>query len=188
MNTSNAVIPGTATNSGWSFNWGGISSPNDLATLGKSILSSLLLSPDLTHRWLKSHSFTSNPLLSVGAPWEIYRLQISTSNAPRIVDLYTKSGDISDYHSNLVLVPDWDVGFVVLEAVGEAADVKRNLISDMIAEIFLLIVEVAAKEEAVVNFAGRYTGVSSSVVIGTEEGVLGLGVNLGLSFKPRSCS
>lgn len=47
---------------------------------------------------------------------------------------------------------------MVLEAVGDPADMKRNLISDMIAEIFLPAVEVAAREQASENFRDGMLG------------------------------
>ncbi|KUJ08209.1 beta-lactamase/transpeptidase-like protein [Mollisia scopiformis] len=182
---AHGVIPGNATSSGWNLDYGdftpvgGIySSSNDLSTLGRSILTSRLLSAPLTRRWMKPRTFTSNPLLSVGAPWEIYRLQLSSPNAPRIVDLYTKSGDLTFYHSNLVLFPDWDIGFVVLEADYEQFVLNRNVISDMVAEIFLPAVEIAAREEAGTSFAGKYAdqATNSSVVVRVGDGVPGLGV------------
>jgi hypothetical protein len=49
---------------------GAYSSPANITTLGRSILASTLLKPALTCRWMKPRAFTSDPFLSVGAPWK----------------------------------------------------------------------------------------------------------------------
>jgi hypothetical protein len=53
---------------------------------------------------------------SVGAPWEIWRLQLDTP--PKVFDVYTKDGGIGRYSSQLALAPDWGVGYIILEADG----------------------------------------------------------------------
>jgi hypothetical protein len=85
---------------------------NDLAILGRSILTSTLIKPAITRRWPKLRTFVSNLLTAVGAPWEIRRFQTPPNN--RIVDLYMKFGDLPGYSSLLVLNPDWDVCFSIL--------------------------------------------------------------------------
>ncbi|KAF8858731.1 hypothetical protein BDZ45DRAFT_673824 [Acephala macrosclerotiorum] len=126
--TSKAVIPGAATDSGWNINCGDFTTsvlPSPLPSLTTNASQSrrhLLLSkqprtvgeinPFITAPPRRPHSLlTQTPLLhirslpfSIDTPWGIYRLQPSSPNASRIVDLYTKSGDISAYHSNLVLI------------------------------------------------------------------------------------
>jgi hypothetical protein len=77
---------------------------NDITTLGRSILTSMLVKPAITRHWLKPHGFVSNTLKAVGAPWEICRFQTALIN--RVVDLHTKSGDLLGYSSLLVLLPD----------------------------------------------------------------------------------
>jgi hypothetical protein len=155
---------------------GGVySSSADLAILGKSILSSALLPPTQTRRWMKPLSHTSNLNFSVGAPWEILRLQLS--EPPRIVDLYTKDGDIGNYHSVVVLVPDWDIGFTILEGGGDGT--VRSTIADLIAEIYLPAVETAARTESAQNFVGTYSdsALNSSITITSNLSLPGLGVS-----------
>lgn len=65
----------------------------DLRTVGRSILSSTLLTAAQTRRWLKPLTFTSDTNVSVGAPWEIVRAPGLTHSSY----LYTKSGDIGLY-------------------------------------------------------------------------------------------
>ena len=68
---------------------GYFSSLNDMAIIGKSILSSSLLSKAQTRRWLKPSAFVESFDQGVGRPWEIFRLKVNG----KLVDLYTKSGD-----------------------------------------------------------------------------------------------
>lgn len=51
---------------------------------------------------------------SVGAPWEIFRYQMPNVN--HVVDAYTKSGNVGAYADILVVVPEWDIGFVIIAA------------------------------------------------------------------------
>lgn len=81
------------------------SSPNGISSLGRAILSSQLLSPAQTQGWLKPASSTASLDFSVGGPWEMYRTSGLTVDG-RVIDLYTKSGDLAQYTSVLGLVPD----------------------------------------------------------------------------------
>jgi hypothetical protein len=151
--------------------------PSDLVTLGRSILSSKLIKPSLTRRWMKPRSFVSSLVTGVGAPWEILRSRMSPSN--RVVDLYTKSGDIGSYASLLGLIPDWDLGFIALGA-GDSSTKVVYLVSDMVVDTFLPAVEAVAREEADSNYSGTYSNsdpsLNSSVVITTDPAKPGLGV------------
>jgi hypothetical protein len=175
---SHGVIPGTAQSSQWNLSIGdegpagGIySSTADMSTLGNSILSSKLLSPAQTRHWLKPVTHTSNLLASVGAPWEIYRLQLND----RVSDLYTKDGRLGVYLSQLVLAPDWDIGFIILSA-GLSSNYAE--ITVLIASQFLPAVETAARLEVDVTYSGHYnnTKVNSSMTITTDTSRPGLGV------------
>jgi len=118
---------------------------------------------------------------SVGAPWEIYRVKTSRG----VVDLYTKSGGIGVYLSLLVLVPDYDIGWVVLSAAESpgTAGGGLDILTSSIADAFLPAVEAAAKEEAAAVFSGTYNapnGFNSSITIATD-GYPGLGVQRWIS-------
>jgi hypothetical protein len=52
-------------------------SATDLSTLGRAILSSKLIKPSLTRRWLNPVTFASDFLASVGAPWGVRRIQLA---------------------------------------------------------------------------------------------------------------
>ena len=61
---------------------------------------------------MKSHTHTSQLRLSVGVPWEIRRVVLPSEN--RIIDVYTKTGDIFAYSSIIALIPEYNVGFSIL--------------------------------------------------------------------------
>ncbi|PGH30641.1 hypothetical protein GX50_06593 [[Emmonsia] crescens] len=127
------------------------SSATDLARIGQSILRSGLISETDTRRWLKPNSHTSSLVSSVGSPWEIYR----TSN-PRVVDLYTKFGDLGNYGSVIALSPDHDVGFTVL-AAGANPGSQRTILADLIGSLLSATLDKEARLQAIEDFAGTYS-------------------------------
>ncbi|KAJ5806712.1 hypothetical protein N7474_010304 [Penicillium riverlandense] len=171
--TSGGVIPGDLLTSGWardigSDNAGGgvYMSTRDFVKAGQAILQSTLLPPAQTRRWLQPRIQTGYLGAAVGAPWEITFLESSNN---RLVQYYTKDGDLNAYHSSVVLSPEHQIGFTVL-AAGTAdsnAAVIRSLLKVNIGEILMPAVEEQAKEEASVTFNGTYIddATNSSVVI-----------------------
>lgn len=145
----------------------------NLSSLGRSILRNSLLTPSLTRKWMKPRAFTSDPTSHLGAPWEIRRLEIGASK--RVVDVYTKSGDLPGYSSLLLLLPDWDLG-ITLVAAGPTGTPDIAVLSGLIAEHFLPAVEDSARNEANENLAGPYAAVNSTIVLTTDPLLPGLGV------------
>jgi CubicO group peptidase (beta-lactamase class C family) len=89
-----------------------LSTISDLATAGRAMLTSKLLPPSTTRRWLKPFTSTSNLRNAVGRPWEIYHYGSSPTDP--IIDIYTKTGSMGRYSSYFGLVPSHDVGFAIL--------------------------------------------------------------------------
>lgn len=85
---------------------------SDLARLGRSILTSAILPPATTRRWLKPFASTSDLRNAAGRPWEIYHYSATPTDP--IVDIYTKSGTVGKYSSYFGLAPSYDVGFAIL--------------------------------------------------------------------------
>jgi len=111
--------------------------------------------------------------LSVGAPWEIFR----APNLNRTSWLYTKAGNLGLYSSEIILMPDYNVGFTVL-AAGQLSHNNVRILSDMLAAIFVPGLKAAAKEEAEQVYAGTYTGpigTNSSMTVVTDDNP-GLGI------------
>lgn len=184
-NSTNAVIPGDATASGWDHDLsdtpaaaeGGLfSSPNDMSAIGRAILSSSLLPGSTTRAWLKPTSFTSSLTGAVGRPWEIFRAVIDAQHN-RVIDLYTKPGNYPGYGANLILIPDFDVGIVVMMA-GQRGTIGTTIAGVIIDEL-LPALDEAARAQADAAFAGTYTaanGLNSTLTLATAPGIPGLGI------------
>ena len=184
---SDVIIPFNLTASGFTDD-GGEDDPagsyystlKDMNSLGRSILRSTLLPPSLTNHWLKPLTFTSDPNQGVGMPWEIYRTAIPVtpnSSATRLVDLYTKAGDIGLYHSLIALDRDHGMGFTVLVAGAGAGENQRLLLAEMLRDTFVPAFEDLAARAATAAYAGVYADptTNSSITIATAPDRPGLG-------------
>ncbi|KAJ5942548.1 hypothetical protein N7516_002716, partial [Penicillium verrucosum] len=170
-----AVIPSNETFSWFDYEFGDespagniFSSAKDMAIFSRAVLSSALVDPAVTRRWLKPVTHTSSLQHSVGAPWEIY-----TFLTPRRVDLYTKAGDIGLYSSFIALSPDHNTGFTVLVA-GDNSHAMTSTIGEMVADIMLTALDEVAKDQALKRFGGTYALMSSSsnssITLTADEG------------------
>ncbi|KAK3693322.1 beta-lactamase/transpeptidase-like protein [Podospora appendiculata] len=180
------LIPGGSTTAAeWDYQLGDespagnmYSSASDISALGRSILSSSLLSPTLTNRWLKPAALTSETVAGVGYPWGIRRIPRPLSNGKRTVDAYVKAGRIGYYSSLLSLLPDYGVGITIVMA-GSALPGNSNFnIADAVGEILLPALEAAAREQADAIYAGTYVDKAhnSSLKITTQTDRPGLGI------------
>ena len=160
---------------------GGITTPsgglfstiNDLAKFGVGILNSTLFPADLTRKWMKPITHTASLSYSVGAPWEIIRyIHPSTG---KVTDLYTKLGDAGNYGGCLVLIPDYNAGFSILDASTNATlrGSVTNTVLDYVTKTILPAFEAQAAAEAARNFVGTYvstnTNLNSSVTVSLNE-------------------
>jgi CubicO group peptidase (beta-lactamase class C family) len=172
----NAVIP-LGINSGFQVDigveipaGGYYSTQSDLVKLGKSMLSSSILSPVQTRQWMKPVTFTEASAL--GMPWEIYRIPDLLHD--HSFDLYTKTGDVLDYSSHLLLAEDWNIGIVIL-AAGNDTTTTRTLLAEVITTTIFPALEYAARRQAQANYAGTYTSSDSdSIELVTQAGKPGL--------------
>ena len=119
------------------------------------------LTPLQTRKWLKPLTFTSSFGTAIGAPWEILRSETVTKDG-RLVEVYTKSGDLGFYHNQLVLIPDYDLVIVVLTAGLESSSEFSELVMSKAVRGILPAIEEAGKEEAHVSFAGTYADTASN--------------------------
>lgn len=127
-------------------------STKDVSNLGRAILKSTLLKPVQTRAWLKPATHTDNLRQSVGAPWEIFRVPGLTKDG-RVIDLYTKNGGIGLYSSELVLIPDYDIGLTVF-AAGDKPSLGL-LVQSALAR-FIPAIEQVGKKQAVARYTGVY--------------------------------
>jgi hypothetical protein len=128
---------------------------------------------------MKPRSHTASLTLSVGAPWEIYRLTIPVSpnsNRTRVSDLYTKLGGQVGYSAILALSPDHGIGYSILNA-GESATIDRIPLRDVVGSTFIPAAEHAAFENALANYPGTFAdpnNEASNLTIAVDEGKPGL--------------
>ncbi|KAJ4327411.1 hypothetical protein N0V84_002182 [Fusarium piperis] len=141
-----------------------VSSIEDLARAGHSILSSTLLSPATTRRWLHPNMDTSNLRNGVGRPWEVYRAG-STAISP-VLDVMTKSGTIGQYASYFGLTPDFNAGFAILahDSTVEDRKLDLNVYADIVSESLGYMQAFAAKELAL-RYAGTYKAANGGVAV-----------------------
>jgi hypothetical protein len=136
---------------------------------------------------MKPVTHTSDLHASVGMPWEIQRMDLHLTNGSsvtRVVDLYTKSGDIGAYGGFIVLDPDHDIGFSVF-AAGASPIVQSTVLADLITATWIPAFEAAAREQAQDNYAGSYSAadrhLNSSITIGLSNDRPGLGIETWIS-------
>jgi hypothetical protein len=147
------------------------SSVKDLAIAGKAILNSTLLSSSQTHRWLKPVSHTSNPKNSLGAPWIIY----SGGDYPKtsMIDVYTilsnEGTNKGHYSSYLGLVPDYDIGYVILSA-DTVSPADLNAHADYMQVVLEGMIKTSMKQ-ATQNFGGSYAAshLNSSITVEYDD-------------------
>ncbi|KAI0156085.1 beta-lactamase/transpeptidase-like protein [Pestalotiopsis sp. NC0098] len=137
------------------------SSISDMLAFGISILKNEQLSPVGTRRWMKPVTPTSASNVLLGTPWEIYRFTNETKDG-RLIELYTKMGNIFDYNSNFVLIPDYDVVVQVLTAGPETSGFTVLGITTAVIKALLPALEEAGKEETRKSHAGTYSDAASN--------------------------
>lgn len=140
-----------------------LSSIHDLCTALRAILSSHLLTPAVTNRWLKPVSHTSNRANSVGRPWEIFSLLVDTRPSP-VIPVYQVRGNVDAYTSHIGLVPDYGVGFAIV-AIDGTGNADMNAIADVLAVAMI----PALEENAIMQASRALSGTYSAVEVGEGE-------------------
>ncbi|KAF2187570.1 beta-lactamase/transpeptidase-like protein [Zopfia rhizophila CBS 207.26] len=186
-----AIPPGEGELQGFLSSWaqdnhitapsGGIySNTHDMRLTGLSILHNQLLCANTTREWMKPRSHTASLTMSVGAPWEIYRLTIPVSpnsNRTRVSDLYTKLGGQVAYSAIFALSPDHGICYSILIAGETAATTDRTYLRDLVGSTFIPAAEFAAFENALTNYPGTFAdpnNEASNLTIAVDEGKPGL--------------
>jgi hypothetical protein len=153
-------------------------SANDVSTLGRAILSSQLIPPALTRRWLQPATFSADLAASVGAPWGIRRIQLDQELQPfRSLSVFTKAGSFRRYSAFISLVREFHIGFTILLA--GSGKLNNFEVADILGSAILPAYDAAARKEADLLFSGTYVsakGLNSSITIATDPRKPGLGV------------
>ncbi|CBY01877.1 similar to beta-lactamase family protein [Plenodomus lingam JN3] len=186
------IIPGTLEDTYWNAHLGDASpggnmysSPNDLSAMGRAILSSKLIRPSLTRRWLNPVTFTSDFAAAVGAPWGVRRIQLAKDTQPhRTLSVFTKAGSFRQYTSFLTLLRDFQLGFTIMVA-GKPA-LNNFLGADLLGASLIPAYDAVARDEADKLYSGIYVGretadtdpaTRSWLTISTDPNKPGLGVD-----------
>ncbi|KAH7175346.1 beta-lactamase/transpeptidase-like protein [Dactylonectria macrodidyma] len=150
---------------------GMFSSLGDLQAFGEAILTNKLLSPVETRKWMKPASATSSWGYMVGHPWEILRTDNITSDG-RLIDIYSKSGDLGLYHTLTGLVPDYDLVVTVIVAGEDAPPYTSAMIFSAVVQALLPAIEAAGREQAKAAYVGEYTqqSTNSSITFKMDDG------------------
>jgi hypothetical protein len=151
---------------------GMFSNTKDLIAFGEAIQNNKLLSPAQTRAWMKPETHTSSLGVSVGGSWEILRSDNITADG-RLIDVYTKSGDLGLYHALLGIVPDYDIVVSVITAGAEVTidPYARSKLFSAVIQTILPAVEAAGRDEAA-RFEGTFVDESSnsSLVLSSDSG------------------
>ncbi|KAF4450211.1 Beta-lactamase-like protein 2 [Fusarium austroafricanum] len=129
---------------------------NDIMKFGDALLRNKLLSPVQMRKWLKPATGTSSRGILLGEPWEIFRTNNVTKDG-RLIDFYTKAGDITTYHSLMVLIPDYNLTVSLFNAGPEVGGLDLQFwFTDIVKEL-LPAIEEAGKDEADKIYGGTYS-------------------------------
>lgn len=149
-----------------------MSTTNDLAQAGQGILSSRLISPVSTRKWLTRSVDTSNLRNGVGYPWEIYRA--GSKPISPIFAALTKSGAVGPFASYFGISPDFNVGFALLarDYTAKPGQLDLNAYVDVISESIGPLARVAAMEMGQ-RYSGTFRSESGSQldIIGSSLGI-----------------
>jgi CubicO group peptidase (beta-lactamase class C family) len=133
------------------------SSVSDISVALRAMFSSQLIDPSVTNRWLKPVAHTSNRANSVGRPWEIFSLTVKGPSP--VIPVHQVRGNIDLYSSHVGLVPDYNVGFVVM-GTDSVKNPDFNAIVDMISVAMIPALEKNAIVQATQAFSGTYSAKS----------------------------
>ncbi|KAJ4293524.1 hypothetical protein N0V90_008807 [Kalmusia sp. IMI 367209] len=192
--TEYGVIPGTVKDTYWAVSLGEAgpggnmySSASDLSKLGRAILSSKIIKPALTRRWLNPVTFASDFLASVSSPWGVRRIQLDKVTQPhRTLTVYTKAGTFRRYTAFITLLKDYNLGFTIMMAGNPP--LSNFYGADLLGQSLIPAYDAVARDEADRSFSGTYiqrggansTG-NSSITISTSPSKPGLGITRWIS-------
>ncbi|KAI0465882.1 beta-lactamase/transpeptidase-like protein [Xylaria cf. heliscus] len=147
------------------------SNTKDMLSFGTGILQNRILDPVATRKWMKPVTSTSSTGLMLGGPWEILRSDTVTKDG-RLIEYYTKSGNIGSYNNVICLIPDYGLVITILSGGAESsADTVDFTLTDMVTTL-LPALEDASKTQAASDFGGTYADATtnSSLTLSLDDG------------------
>ncbi|RUP44955.1 hypothetical protein BC936DRAFT_148809 [Jimgerdemannia flammicorona] len=134
------------------------STARDLTKLLTTVLLTphpILLPRRTLREWLRPLSSLPDSRTEVGLTWEITKLHPSYTLTGREPRLYSKSGNLPGYHSELTVRPDLGLGVVVL-MTGDDSDAA--VLVDRVLEVLEPVVERKWVEKVKKRYVGTYVG------------------------------
>lgn len=122
----------------------------------------------------------------VGRPWEIQRTNNLIPENPHTVDIYAKGGGANGYVSQMSLVDEYGVGFVVLTA-GPRESATVSILNEAIITSFIPAVDSETRSQALA-YAGNFSvgAIPNPKKIGSKDITpvgLSLSINEGTGLK-----
>ncbi|KAF2963609.1 hypothetical protein GQX73_g9976 [Xylaria multiplex] len=147
------------------------SNTKDMLSFGVGILQNRILEPVTTRKWMKPETSTSSPGLMLGGPWEILRSDTVTKDG-RLIEYYTKSGNVGSYNNVICLIPDYDLVITILSGGGEASADTVDIALTNVVTALLPAIEDASKTQGESNFGGTYSSstTNSSITLSLDDG------------------
>ncbi|EXJ77575.1 hypothetical protein A1O3_09802 [Capronia epimyces CBS 606.96] len=120
----------------------------------------------ITHtlNWLQPASFTAGLNSFYGVPWEIFRTNRILDHPDRVVTIATKGGGLPGYVTNILLVPEYELGITILTAGNET--LLAHLI-ELVTVPLIQAVDQVAQRQINRTYTGTYraSGLNSSVTL-----------------------
>ncbi|KAL8724490.1 MAG: hypothetical protein Q9166_007924 [cf. Caloplaca sp. 2 TL-2023] len=133
---------------------------SDLALFARSILTNRLLDIATTNAWFHPHSYSSSWSFAYGMPWEIFRTSDMLLDSDRIQTIITKAGGLRGYQSQLLMIPEYNVGLVVLVAAG--SDALAWLRAEILKRL-IPVIEDIARTQTTDRLSGTYTATDIAI-------------------------
>lgn len=116
----------------------------------------------------------------VGRPWEIQRTNNLIPENPHTVDIYAKGGGANGYVSQMSLVDEYGVGFVVLTA-GPRESATASILNEAIITSFIPAVDSETRSQALA-YAGNFSvgSIQNPKKIGSK-GITPVGLSLSIN-------
>lgn len=150
---------------------GGIyTTASDLALFARSVLAKNLLDTTTTNAWFHPRSFSSSWSFAYGMPWEIFRTSDMLPDSDRIQTIFTKGGALNGYFSQLLLIPEYNLGLVVLVAGDGHA---TRWLREKVLKLLIPAVEQIARDQAASKLSGSYMSNDATINSSTTFEVSG---------------
>jgi hypothetical protein len=92
------------------------------------------------------------------------------TNDSRTIDFYTKSGNLGEYHSLIILVPDYDLVAAINMAGPQGSFAAIELVFSGLVQVMLPAIDQAGKVQAAKAYTGIFSaGAKSSLTLAVDQ-------------------